>query len=72
MYSNFQTNWCELNFWPIQFLSLDLGRVYNFDLQIDDVIVFVVDANPYVAILIPIGDKSIFGPVAVVIPVRFM
>ena len=29
-----------INFWPITFLSLDLGQVYNFDLKIDDAIVF--------------------------------
>ena len=54
-------NWSLINVWPIIFLSLDLGPVYNFDLKIDDAIVFAIVANPYIAIFRPIGANSIFG-----------
>ena len=48
-------------FRPIDFLSLDLSRVYHFDLRIDDAIVLAIFANPYIAIFRPIGANSIFG-----------
>ena len=67
LYSYFQTNRSQLNFWPIlYFWAVTLGRVYNSDLKIDELIVFALVANPYLAIFRLIGAKSIFDPVAVV------